>query len=572
MYIIADNTYHMNMTTTQLCVKCQSPFGITDDDRAFLERVSPEFNGKKELVPSPTHCPRCRMQRRLAFRNNGYYEHRTCDLTGNKTISIHGPDSGYTVYDQKAWWGDGWDPLSYGKDFDFSRPFFEQFRELQLKVPRMSLQQLGNENSEYTNYVSYLKNCYMLTTSDFNQDCYYGFWIERSKDCVNNFLIDSCERASGSIFSIGIYNSRDVYFSANCSDCNYLVDCRGCRSCTLCSGLRNKEYCFENMQYSKEEYERKVAGLTLHTHSGTQQAKETFYGLIRAAIHPPIHKQGTVNDSSGDFLIDTDNCTDCYEVMNGKDCKHVIGGVDIKDVRDCCYANGELAYENCECFPAPYQSCFNLNSYTGRNLLYCDMCMNECQNLFGCVSLKKAKYCILNKQYSKEEYEALVPKIIDHMRQAGEWGEYFPVALSPFGYNQSEAFDDFPLTQEQTMQSGWKWTEQIDRVAPDTVQAASLPDAITDVTDDITKQTIACEVTGKAFKIIPQELRYYRDTSMPLPRRSPEQRRIELLSARNPRHLFERPCMHCSKPMQTTYAPDRPEMVYCERCYLEAVY
>jgi hypothetical protein len=43
------------------------------------------------------------------------------------------------------------------------------------------------------------------------------------------------------------------------------------------------------------------------------------------------------------------------------------------------------------------------------------------------------EYCILNKQYTKEEYEILVPKIIEHMKtfpsphgrgargEGGEW-------------------------------------------------------------------------------------------------------------------------------------------------------
>ncbi len=45
---------------------------------------------------------------------------------------------------------------------------------------------------------------------------------------------------------------------------------------------------------------------------------------------------------------------------------------------------------------------------------YCKL-LTGCQNCFGCISLRNASYCILNKQYTKEEYEALVPQIIEHM-------------------------------------------------------------------------------------------------------------------------------------------------------------
>ncbi|HRI36281.1 MAG TPA: hypothetical protein PK765_04380 [bacterium] len=60
-------------------------------------------------------------------------------------------------------------------------------------------------------------------------------------------------------------------------------------------------------------------------------------------------------------------------------------------------------------------------------------------------------YCILNKQYTEEEYNTLVPKIIAHMRETGEWGEFFSPNLSPFGYNETVAMEYFPLTKEQAL-------------------------------------------------------------------------------------------------------------------------
>jgi hypothetical protein len=37
------------------------------------------------------------------------------------------------------------------------------------------------------------------------------------------------------------------------------------------------------------------------------------------------------------------------------------------------------------------------------------------------VGLHDKSYCILNKQYTKEEYEELVPKIIEKMMKDDEW-------------------------------------------------------------------------------------------------------------------------------------------------------
>jgi hypothetical protein len=50
----------------------------------------------------------------------------------------------------------------------------------------------------------------------------------------------------------------------------------------------------------------------------------------------------------------------------------------------------------------------------------------------------------LNKKYSKEDYETLLPKIIDHMKKTGEWGEFFPMEISPFKYEETKAVDYFP--------------------------------------------------------------------------------------------------------------------------------
>jgi hypothetical protein len=59
-------------------------------------------------------------------------------------------------------------------------------------------------------------------------------------------------------------------------------------------------------------------------------------------------------------------------------------------------------------------------------------CGKGSSNLFGCIGLRGKEYCILNKQYTKEEYETLVPKIIEKMKADGEWGEFFHQRISPF--------------------------------------------------------------------------------------------------------------------------------------------
>ncbi|QQR83277.1 hypothetical protein IPJ72_05765 [Candidatus Peregrinibacteria bacterium] len=174
------------------CKNCQSPFEVTESDRAFYDKVSPLIAGKKYLIPEPTLCPVCRQIRRLAWRNEHYLYRRKCDKTGDSIVSIFPPTSLVKVYKKEAWWSDEWDALDYGRAFDFSRSFFEQMNELKQQVPHLSLQATNNENSEYTHLETDSKNCYMNFGGHYNENCYYNLHALKSDHCIDNYWVDQC--------------------------------------------------------------------------------------------------------------------------------------------------------------------------------------------------------------------------------------------------------------------------------------------------------------------------------------------------------------------------------------------
>ena len=190
----------------------------------------------------------------------------------------------------------------------------------------------------------------------------------------------------------------------------------------------------------------------------------------------------------------------------------------------------------------------------------------------------------MNKQYSKDEYEELVPKIIEHMKKtplrspdgsfAGyEWGEYFPVELSPHAYNETPAQEFFPLTKEEVLKRGWKWKDDLPFTkGKETIQLDQIPQSINDVSESICDEVLACEDTGKNFRITKQELVFYKQMNLPIPRVHFYERHLKRKKLRNPRQIWKRECGKCSKEIQTTYHPSRPEVVYCEQCYLKEVY
>jgi hypothetical protein len=325
------------------------------------------------------------------------------------------------------------------------------------------------------------------------------------------------------------------------------------------------------VQYSKEDYEAKMQEFPLDSAGNYAGARLRFAEVTREAKHPRAWISGHVQNCTGDVLADSADCRDCFDALSSKDCHDVMGAFELKDMRDGCYVGGELGYEICECVPMPQHSAFTVNSYTGANLYYCDQCMNDCQDCFGCIGLKKKRHCILNKQYTKEEYEALVPRIIDHMRKSGEWGEFFPIALSPFAYNETQAQEYFPLTKEEVIAKGWRWYDggaEGDAAIP---TLRTIPNKISEVQDSITKEILSCSC-GKSYRVIAQELKFLRDSGLPIPRQCPACRRSRRRQLRNPMCVWKRPCAGCAKEIETTYAPQRPEKVFCEDCYLKEVY
>jgi hypothetical protein len=180
----------------------------------------------------------------------------------------------------------------------------------------------------------------------------------------------------------------------------------------------------------------------------------------------------------------------------------------------------------------------------------------------------------LNKQYTKDEYETLVTKIIESMHTHDEWGEYLPVSISPFAYNETIAQEYFPLTREEVLKKGWRWREETDEVTKvsKVISAENLPVRIEEIPDDILNWPIECEVTKRPFQIIKQELDFYRRMKLPIPHVHSDERHRQRMARRNPFKLWKRSCMKCGKPMETTYPPERPEIVECEECYLKEVY
>jgi len=555
------------------CVQCMAEFVIEPQDIAFYTKVSPVFNGVTYNFPEPTHCPDCRMRRRMTYRNERTLYRRPCDVTGKQIISVFSPNSPYKTCDKNHWYSDEFDPLAYGRDYDFTKPFFEQFHQLTLDMPFPSARVETSENCEYNNDMKDCKDCYMCTRTHMSQGMMYCYRGNTSEDCLDCTQITRCSLLKDCIQSVQCNQSRLLYFCTDCSDSAYLFDCRNCNDCFMSSGLRNKQYVWRNQQLNKEGYQAKLAALNVASYEMSIALQQEFEELIH---HTPHEAQVIIKseDCTGDNLFECKNCHDCFGVQRSQDCRYCWDNKQYTDVYDA-YSGGrdsELVYEttsvaNC------YNARFIFRAFGSKNVLY-SFHLADCQDVFGCFGLQRAQYCILNKQYTKEQYEELMPRIIEHMQSTGEWGEYFPALCCPYAYNETVANDYFPLTQPQMQALGWRCQEP-DNSIPDVakvINAADLPDSIADIPDDILNWALRCNVTQRPYRVTKEELQFYRKHGYCVPRVHPDVRYQHRLHHSPGRHLHPDVCDKCRNNVMTTHKEHRPKTIYCNACYLSAVY
>ena len=559
---------------TRQCQNCKKDFIIEPDDFSFYEKIK---------VPPPTFCPDCRFQRRLMWRNERSFYKRKCDLCEKDIIASYPSGAPFPVYCVKCWWSDKWDPASYGQDFDFSRPFFEQYKELQNKVPVLSIQNddgIGSVNSEYSYDWAFSKNCYLGACGWHVENGAYMYNANYSKEVADVWSVSNSELVYESVTCDNCYNIKYCTLCFDSNHCALGFDLRGCSDCTMCVGLRSSKYCILNQQYSKEEYEKKVKELHLENRKSLEMRLKEFQELVLKIPRKFAYNIKTLN-STGNNLLEAKMSKDCFFIIGPTENSRFVVVND--RAKDCYDVNNTGNPELC------YESVTPDNSRGNKSTVFCWKCVeaeysnncHSCVSVFGSTGLKHTSYAILNKRYSKEEYISLREKIITHMKKTGEWGEFFPHILSPFAYNETPASEWFPLTEEQARTKGYRWKEKEKRNYKSTKTSLDAPNTIAEVEDSFSDEIIECAHKGscgenctEAFKIIPRELVLYRKMNIPLPILCPNCRHCARLSRRNPPKLWKRACMKegCKNEFETSYSPERPEIVYCEKCYQQEVY
>jgi len=164
-----------------------------------------------------------------------------------------------------------------------------------------------------------------------------------------------------------------------------------------------------------------------------------------------------------------------------------------------------------------------------------------------------------------------------------EYGQFFSKSLSCFGYNETPAFEQFPLTKEEAQEQDYKWENTLrGTYGKETKKWNEIPESIDEINFDVTSEIFVCVSCEKNYKIIENEFLFYKKLDIPLPQLCPDCRHARRMKSRGPNKLWHRQCMcesknhnhqaRCPIEFETSYSPQRKEIIYCEKCYQKEVY
>jgi hypothetical protein len=552
------------MTTkpeSKTCEHCKQNFTISEEEFSLYEKVDIEL---------PALCFFCRLKLHLSFWVFGKFRKGVSDLSGESLITVLPEKSRYPIYTLNEWHSDKWNALDYGVNYDENQPFLKQLKDLQDKVPRPHQNGSKNTGCDWCDDVWNSKNCYLSRSMEECEDLFYSYRNIRVKNSIDVVV---CYYSEKCYDSLDCHNSYRLFYSSHSRDCidsSFLYDCRNCNNCFMSWNLRNKSYCIENVQYTKEEYEEKLKSFNLGSYSSVQTLKDKFGEIVKDKV---IHRENfnlKTHNSDGDYLVDVKNCHNCYTISASEDCSNCIRGMNQKsniDANGCWYS--ELLGNCCGCVNSYALKYSNWSS--SRYSEYLDLCI-ECESCFGCISLKKKKYCILNKQYTKEEYEILKNKIISDMKRKGEYGQFLPYYMSPSPFNFSTGSLYFPKAKkEEILKLGGYW-EDTNENHIEGMPTNELPDNIKDVSDNILTQALICPETGWRFNIAQNELIFYKENNIPLPRYHFDVRTKNRTKYMTVLKSYPYKCTFCRNDIMAYYPPEWGyKKIACEECYKQNI-
>lgn len=396
------------------------------------------------------------------------------------------------------------------RDIVTSENFFMQMHAMYKTMPLICvIQDDANENASYADTVIESKNIYLSFNVVASENVLYSYNIKASTNVVESIAVWSkCEhvyQSAGVIKSYQIYNSSSVKDSSNIYFSHNLI---WCNECIGCSDLTNMSYCIDNVQYEKEEYENLKAAAILNK-------RQSWYVVASSPLMLSVE-----NYESANYVFNAKNIRNAYFV-GGKREKS-----DIYDAFSCGF-DGDFYWVVSTWWGSQYlYNCVNMGeSYM---MFYCQNCTSS-SYCFWCIWLINKQYCILNKQYTKEERHEKVDQILAHMEKEGQLGDFFPWRMNPFYFNDTGAYlVDGTFTKEEVA-AAWfvRRDAPVKADIPDRMETIHTADLdqyewynewIRTIDPAILKKVIV-DGEGNSYRVVKLEYDFLVKHGLPLPRK-----------------------------------------------------
>lgn len=530
-------------------------------------------------------------------------------MSGQDIISIFPDDTSFPVYQFQEYSSDSWNPFDYGVDIENDKTLFSQIQDFLRKTPKRGLNIAAwatMENCDYCNYGFASKDCYMCQVPLMSELCYYSHSPFQSKYNFDCYLNEKCENAYESSYCIESYKIFYSDFVEGGSDCYFCYDIQGSQYCIWCVGISGKQYHIFNEEVTKREYEETLANI-LSSQKNLESFRKKYENFKKNFPRKNLRNIWSEN-SYGNTIRYSKDMTACFgAIWLEKGYYSTIVWLESNNLVSCAsgWSGSSYVYQTVW-FSASNNSAFNCFG-SGNQCFYNYDCRDSEHCMFS-VGLINQKYCIFNKQYSEKEYFRIKETLIKKLEKEWIWGEFFQSELSLFPYNDSPANDYYPVEKivyldekknviktevwssngvgtvyilepenfisEAILDLQWKekikikWrTREVEYDIPDKadiLKGENIPE-IQDVSDGIVDTVILCEVSGRPYRIISQELDFYKKYKLPLPRRHPEIRFQKRFQKSPKNTLYLRACVECKEEVLTAW--DKWDIV-CEVCYL----
>jgi len=344
-------------------------------------------------------------------------------------------------------------------DYNFQKSFFENFSNLEKNnyfPSRITFNE--GDNTDYADMVIWVQNVYLSYWIVHNCENII-YWVSVKDNCTNILnwcmVIDNTENCYTVFW---VVNSYKIFYSRYISNSNniwFSTNLIWCSECIFCNNLDNQSYCIKNKKYDKESYFIEKEKI-LKSHKNYSN----YYKSL-----DKIWVNNNNKNISGSYLINCENLKDsynCYWVENGQNIMLVWSEVWNKNMYDVFQA-GSPSWDDMYwvCWAWSWaQNIFNCCNVSWWTNVFYSLHMQNSSYCIWCIGLKNKSYCILNKQYTKEEWNIMADKIFSSMEKNWTLWDFFPWNINPFYFNDTMAKILWGFSKESAVKDWYMWRDE----------------------------------------------------------------------------------------------------------------